>query len=179
MPEQWTAGTFLAKAKELSRRLRSWHIEDFLSPVQFASHQESRRWVRLTFRVIITNVNANPAPRPPRGLQLYMHEGGKPDERGCIGEAYENPDRDTDRSLTLWLMGDFLRHLDAAPPLLALDYLSESFGHLLDLPAWTVRGPGAGEPWPEQYGPDEQGELRGYMVTGRMVPEEFLQNLTE
>jgi hypothetical protein len=33
----------------------------------------------------------------------------------------------------MWLMGDFLRHLHAATPLPALDYLKESFSHLLDL----------------------------------------------
>ncbi len=177
-PEQWTAGTFLAKAKELSRRLRSWHIEDFLSPIQFASQQESRHWVRVTFREITINVNAKPTPRPQKSLQLYTREGGEPDE-GCVGEAYENPDRDTDRSLTMWLLGDFFRHLDTAPALPALDYLKESFGHLLDLPAWTIRGPSAEEPWPEQYRPDEHGKLRGYMVTGRILPAEFLQNLTD
>src|SRR5262245_18896608 len=78
-----------------------------------------------------------------------------------------------------WLLGDFLRHLGAAPPLPALDYLKESFGHLLDLPAWAVRGPEAGEPWPEEYRPDAGGQLRGYMVTGRVVPPEFLDNLTD
>jgi hypothetical protein len=42
MSIRWNAGVFLTKARELSRRLRSWHIEHFLSPVQFASQQESR-----------------------------------------------------------------------------------------------------------------------------------------
>jgi hypothetical protein len=179
MSKRWNPGVFLAKARELSRRLRSWHIEDFLNPVQFASHQESRRWVRLTFREIITNVTVDPSPKPV-GWQFYMHDGGKPDDEGCVGEAFQNPDQDTDRSLTMWLMGDFLRHLDAAPPLPALDYLKESFNHLLELPAWTISEPSdVGKGSIASYGRDERGELRRYMVTGRSVPPEFLDALTD
>jgi hypothetical protein len=158
--------------------LKSWHVEEFFSPVQFATPQESRRWVRLTFREILADSIANPCPRPGRSLQLYPYEGGKEDEQGCVGEGYENPDRDEDHSLTMWLMSDFARHLDAAPPLPSLDYLRESFGHLLDLPAWDIRGPHADEPWPEPYRSDEQGQLRGFMVVGRTVPSEFLDALT-
>jgi hypothetical protein len=108
-----------------------------------------------------------------------MYEGAKPDEEEAMGVAYENPDRDADHSLTQWLMGDFLHHLHAAPTLPALDYLKEAFGHILDLPAWTIRGPHPGEPWPESLGPDERGERREYMVIGRPVMPEFLDNLTD
>lgn len=178
-PLAFNAGIFLAKARELSRRLRCWHLDDFPSPVSFVSLKESRGEVCRLFREIISKVNAHPSARPERGLEFFMREGGKLDEKGYIGEAYPIPDRDTDRSLTMWLMGDFLRHLDAAPPLPALDYLKESFGHILELPAWTVRGPHPKEPWPEEYGPDQHGWLRGYMVTGRMVPTEFLETLID
>jgi len=179
MSEHWNAGVFLAKARELNRRLRSWHIESFLFPKEFASLRESRNWKRLTFRDIVTNEIANSIFRPGKGQQFFPHEGGTPDEEGCVGEVYENPDEDTDRSLAMWLMGDFQRHLDAAPQLPALDYLKESFGHLLDLPAWTVREPAAGELPPQEYGLDEQSQMRCYMVTGRPVPCEFLDALTD
>jgi hypothetical protein len=179
MSKRWSAGIFLAKAKELSRRLRSWHVEDFLSPIRFVSQRESRGCVCLTFRQILTNVNAEPSPRPKR-WQIYPHEEGKLDENGYVGEAYRNPDRDTDRPLTLWLLGDFLRHLDAAPPLAALDYLKESFGHILDLPAWTVREPqGVWERSMASYGRNPEGEPRYYMVTGRPLPTLLLDALAE
>jgi len=114
--ERWTAGTFLAKARELSRRLRSWHIDDFRSPVQFVSEQESRRVVRLTFRDITAGYREQTTSRPQKSLQMYPNEDGKPDEHGFVGEIYENPERDTDRYLTLWLLGDFRRHLDLTCP---------------------------------------------------------------
>jgi hypothetical protein len=175
--QRWDEGIFLAKARELSRRLKSWHIEDYLSPIQFTSQREARRWERLTFREIIENISSKPTARPGKGLQFFMHPEGE-DESGYVGEVYENPDRDTDRSLTLWLMGDFFRHLEATAPSAALNYLKESYYQLLDLPSWTLRGPKPNEPWPTPQ-PDKRGEARSVMVTGRQVPPEFLQNLTE
>src|SRR5262249_17867503 len=178
MSKQWNARVFLAKAWELSRLLRSWHIEDFLSPVQFASQQESTRFVRLTFREIIADVCPKPSPQLV-GRQVYTRERDERDEEGCIREGPQDSDADNDRSLTIWLMGNFQRHLDAAPPLPALDYLKEAFGRILDLPAWTVREPQ--DVWERSmasYDRDEQGGLRWYMVTGRPVPAELLDALT-
>jgi hypothetical protein len=175
----WTAGTFLAKTRELERRLRSWHIEDFRSPIQFVSLRESRRWVRLTFREIVTNSANDPGPRPV-GWQVYAHEDGEPDEEGYVGEIYQNPDRDTDRSLTMWLMGDFQRHLQVAPPLPAVDHLKLTFGHILDRPAWTVCDPA--NVWSRSmasYSRDAHGDERCYMVTGRKVSADLLTGLTE
>ncbi|MFN7138934.1 MAG: hypothetical protein ACK4UN_06325, partial [Limisphaerales bacterium] len=42
----------LAKAKELSRRLKQWHVDDYLAPIQMSSDREAWRWCRLTFREI-------------------------------------------------------------------------------------------------------------------------------
>jgi hypothetical protein len=172
--QQWSAGTFLAKAKELSRRLRSWHIEDYRHPIQFASQAESRQWVRLTFRNALPKSSST--PRPDGGLQLFRNEGGKLDERGCIGVAYRNPDEDTDRSLTQWLLADFLHHLEDAEPSPALDYLNESFRQLLDLPAWCVCEPAP--PLANETN-DERGMPRSYMVTGREVPTVFLDTVVD
>jgi hypothetical protein len=35
MSKPWSAGVFLAKAKEVVRRLDCWHVEDYLSPISF------------------------------------------------------------------------------------------------------------------------------------------------
>src|SRR5262249_57392530 len=78
-----------------------------------------------------------------------------------------NPERDTDRSLTQFLLGDFRGHLDAAPPLPALDYLQGAFEQLLDLPAWTIAEP------PEALLPAAD-DPRPLMVTGRRVPRDLL-----
>ena len=166
---RWSAGTFAAKAKELSRRLSFWHIDDGRSLTPFVSERGARRRVRLIFREIIS---ADPGPRPSRGLQVYWHEA--PAEDGSVGESFLNTERDTDRSLTMWLMGDFLRHLQAAPPLPALDYLAESFGQLLDLPAWAVCEPELRR----DYGHDAHGDPVCFQVTGREIPAAYLDALT-
>jgi hypothetical protein len=165
--ESWSAGVFLSKAKELSRRLKVWEITDYRSPVQLASQQESRRWVRLTFREIISGDATAWGPRPKKALQYFMNDDGKPDENDVIGVVYENPDRDTNRSLTQWLLGDFLRHLNAAPPLPALDYLKGAFDQILDCPAWTiVDAPATLRP--------EGDSPRPWMVTGLEIPSDIL-----
>lgn len=174
--EHWTAGTFLAKGKELCRRLRQWHIEDFLHPVQFASVQETRMWVRLTFREIVKNVSSHSTSRPGMGMQFYMYADGERDEHGCVGEVYECPDSDTDRSLTMWLLGDFARHMPDAPNIPAADYLRQSFEQLLELPAWTVVQ--ASEDWADGVHPDSRGNAREFMVTGKEIPVEYLDNLS-
>jgi hypothetical protein len=166
---KWNAGVFLAKARELSGRLRSWHIEDSPSLIRFVTQQQSRHWVRLTFREIITIVGADPRAQP-EGWEFSMHDGGEPDEQGCIGEPYPTADRDAEQSLTIWLMCDFQRHLQAGPPLPALDHLQKTFGHILDLPAWTIREPE--DVWERSmasYGRDEEGEPRWYISRWQKV----------
>jgi hypothetical protein len=171
MSNRWSAGTFLAKALELRRRLRVWHNDDFLGPIQTASQRESCRWVRLTFREIFPA--GDPSPRPESWQFFTDAETGEP-----AAEPVRNPDRDTDRSLTQWLLNDFHRHLDAADPCPALDYLRESFGHLLDLPAWTVREYAKvfGRPVSDSD-PDKHGDPRIFGVSGRPVPPDFLDAL--
>jgi hypothetical protein len=98
-----------------------------------------------------------------------------------VGTADQLPETDTDRSLTQWLMGDFLRQLQAAESSPALDYLKGVFDHLLDLPAWTVSPflePCEAHGQPIQ--PDSDQLSSGtFMVTGREVRKGFLDNLTE
>jgi hypothetical protein len=69
-----------------------------------------------------------------------------------------------------WLMGELLSHLDAAPPLPALDYLKEAFSQILDLPAWVVVEP------PQTL---QGGRASGMMVTGRLVPADRLDTLVD
>jgi hypothetical protein len=168
----------LAKARELSRRLQFWHVEDTRNPIQMASEEESWGWVRKTYRQILGKLE--PSPRP-YAIQYFFDwdapagGAGKP-----IGYGYVNPERDTDHSLTRWLMGDFIRHLEAAPPLPALDYLKESFGHILDLPAYTIREPGDdGERALVGMSRDAAGEPRCYIVIGQPIRGEFLETLAE
>jgi hypothetical protein len=171
MSDIWSAGTFLARARELGRRLECWHFEDPFSPGHTATEEEARRWVRLTFREITRD---NPGHRP-KSIQIYHHEDGQRDEHGCVGVVYNNPERPEDHSLTQWLIGDFRAHLDAAsPPSPALDYLKETFADVLDLPAWTVRGP-------ETKAEESmlQKRSRQYMVVGRQVPAAYLDALTD
>ena len=173
-PTRWSEGVFLAKAKELQRRLKSWHIETFLFPVQTASHAESRFWVRRTFRETLGDVNDYPGLRPDGGMTLFPNKGGEKDKDGFVGVAYPNPDDDADRSLTQWLMADFLRHLEDAGAAPAADYLREAFDHILSLPAWNV----CDLPAPMR-GSDERKNPRPYMVTGSPVPQERIGALVD
>jgi hypothetical protein len=175
----WDAGVFAAKAGELSRRLRHWHAKTFHGSTPLATSEEARRWVRQTFREILGDVTADHGPRTV-GWHRVIFDWAEPDGQECVSETCQSPEPDTDRVLTVGQMGDFLRHLDAAPPLPALDDLRDSFRHILDLPAWTVREPE--DVWERSvasYGHDEQGELRWYVVTGRPVPTERLDALTD
>src|SRR5262249_50189515 len=96
---RWKAGTFLAKAQELSRRLTYWHIDDFRSPVMFVTEEQSWGEVRRTFREILANMSANPSPRP-QSLQLFTYKEGKPDGQGVWASPIETRTRSrTARSL--------------------------------------------------------------------------------
>jgi hypothetical protein len=174
---RWTAGTFLAKANELKRRLLSWHIEDWRFPCQFVSERGSRERVRRTFRHIVVAASANHQPRSSKGWQMYPFE--VPDKDGYVGEFFENPDCDTDQSFTMWLLADFQIHLNAGPAFPALDYLKHTFDQFLEVPAWAVRSRREGEPWSTHFSPDEYGEERTLKVTGRTVPETYLTNLCD
>jgi hypothetical protein len=165
MSEPWSAGTFLAKARELTRRLRVWHVTDFQSPIGRASLREARRWVRLTFREIIRAEDPGP---PPHTWQLFLDPEPAADGKDTVGEAHRNPDRDTDRSLTQWLLQDFRFHLDQAPCSPSFDYLRGVFNQFLDLPAWEVADPA------EFNFPGPRG-----VVTGRPVPTELLDALVD
>ncbi len=174
---EWSTGKVLASAKEICRRLRVWHIDDYLSPIQFCSERESRRWVRLTFREIIAKPRSD--SRPGKGVQLFPNANSLPDDEGSIGEAYENPDRVTDRSLTMWHLGDFYKRIELLERSTARDYLVEVFGQLLDLPAWRVRGPEEGEVWPGDSSEALGNDARNLMVTGRSVPLDLIACLDD
>jgi hypothetical protein len=136
-------------------------------PLQFWALDEALCEEHKTFRQITTHFARSPSARPEKAVAIYDSNR----------KAAEIPEDDLDRSLTIWLMGEFLQHLDAAPSDPAIDYLKETFSQLLELPAWTVRGPNSDEP--PDCGLDERGQLRGYILTGRHVPLEYLKNLTE
>lgn len=139
--------------------------------VTLCTLRESHACTRRTFQAVLAKKEPASDTRPTV-WQFFAHQG--PDEEGNRGEAFQNPDRDTDRSLTQWLMVDYLRHLSAAPPHAALDYLRESFAQILDRPAWTVREPQDEVEREMAKGCDEQGEPRVYIVTGCRVPDELL-----
>jgi hypothetical protein len=173
----WSADTFLGAARELTRRLRVWHCEDPRYPTQFASPREAGRWVRLSFRELLTEP---PGVRPWRGIQLFAHDEEDRSGSDLMLDAYEDAEIDSDPALTQWILDDFRCHVAAEEGLPALEHLRTCFDRLLDQQAWAIRPPrNDWERGMAAYERDEQGEERCYVLVGREVPSADLEALVD
>src|SRR5262249_16827023 len=140
MTTRWTAARFLARARELTRRLEEWHVEGYLRCLHFASRAEAEQAVRKTFGELLPHVPTTARPPPREGPPFGDDEDGEEEEVRLDVGGDRRPG-DTAGALTLWLLADFLRHLGAADALPALDALRASFVQLLGRRAWAVREP--------------------------------------
>lgn len=151
----WDSGTFAAKLVELRRRLRVWHVHDYMAPSQFVQVGSEGYWTipTITFGYLIAKESDTP---PSKSYRLFTCSQTQM-KHACV-----LPNRDNDRVQTLWLLADYHRHLQTAPDLSHMTYLKQVFNQLLDLPAWELG---------EYEGRDD------LIMNGRMIPKGILDDL--
>jgi hypothetical protein len=124
--QRWAPGRFAANTRALIRRLQAWPGVDPHSPFRRLPADDPQVILtnRRTFRESVRPFISERQPCP--GLRIAQLNP----EHDSIG--IHEPNRDSDKSLTLWLLGEYGLQLTTAPTTLPFDYLRGLFDQLLD-----------------------------------------------
>lgn len=134
---QDTAPYSLAAAlSRITRHLRVWHETDYQEPIPTVAtgSPDVMAINRQTFRDAIRPFRGR--KRPGEAIRIIRPPVGKEDGLACA-----EPERDTEKPLTLWLLADFDQKLRRAPRGGVSDYLCGILDQLLGMPAWICVAP--------------------------------------
>ncbi len=164
-PQPWSVGTFASELVRLTRRLRVWHITDFMSPIESVGSAASFwQTTSRTFEQLIQDFDSQ-----VHRADYRIYRDGPESMAVC-----SIPERETNRTETIWLLAVFCRNAASAPVQPIFDYVRGLMRQLLAIQAWRVL---TAEQAQQEgfYGfPQDQ-----WMVSGRPIETAILDELVD